>query len=91
MVKYVLLVLLVWNLITFLIYGIDKRKAIKDRQRISERTLIILSFAFGSAGALAGMLIFRHKTRKAKFIFLVPFSLLLDLSAIIATWYFLFR
>lgn len=88
MVKYVLLVLLVWNLITFLIYGLDKRKAIKDRQRISERTLIILSFAFGSVGALAGMLIFNHKTRKAKFLFCVPFSLLFDLSIIIASWYF---
>ena len=55
------------NLITFIIYGIDKKRSIKKEMRISERTLISLGFIGGCLGALLGMFIFRHKTRKILF------------------------
>ena len=60
--------LIVINVITFLIYGLDKRSAIKDRWRISEQSLIGLGFIGGPLGALLGMKIFHHKTRKWYFV-----------------------
>lgn len=70
------------NLIVFLLYGIDKAKAKRGQWRIPERTLILLAFFGGAAGAWIGMLLFRHKTQHAKFRILVPIALLLWLGAI---------
>ena len=64
--------LAVINFLTWFIYGLDKGRAKAGKWRIPERTLLILAAAGGSAGALAGMLMFRHKTRKAKFVISVP-------------------
>ncbi len=63
------------NVITWIIYGLDKWKARNGKQRIEERTLLLFTAAGGSAGAIAGMLMFRHKTRKAKFVVAVPVML----------------
>lgn len=54
------------NLAAFIMYGLDKRRAIKEEWRISEASLLTVSF-FGAVGALAGMKAFRHKTQKRKF------------------------
>ena len=51
------------NIVTFTLYGIDKRRAIKQRWRIPERTLLLLPLIGGSVGGLLGMAVFRHKTR----------------------------
>lgn len=67
---------MVINLLSFFYYGIDKRKAIKNRWRISEKTLLIISL-IGPLGALLGMYVFRHKTQKLIFKILVPFFLVL--------------
>lgn len=66
------LYLIVINILTFLVFGIDKRKARKGRWRIPEATLIGLSAAGGSIGALLGMHLFRHKTQKRKFTLGIP-------------------
>ena len=58
------------NIIVFLMYGTDKGRARRDDWRIPEKTLLI-SALFGCWGALAGMLVFHHKTRKMKFRILV--------------------
>ena len=55
------------NLITFAAYGIDKRKAEKDKMRISENKLFIMAGIGGSAGAFLGMMLFHHKTKKPEF------------------------
>ena len=55
------------NLITFSLYVIDKRKAVKSKRRISENTLIFFTLAFGGIGAVSGMRLARHKTQKTKF------------------------
>ena len=47
--------LIVINLISFLLMGIDKRRAIKNKWRISEKTLFLTAFLFGSVGAIAGI------------------------------------
>ena len=54
--------LIVINVVTFLVYGIDKWKAKKGSWRISEATLLILAAIGGSIGALLGMKIWHHKT-----------------------------
>ena len=54
--------LIVLNIVTFLVYGIDKRKAKQGSWRISEATLLILAVIGGSIGALIGMKIWHHKT-----------------------------
>ena len=77
----VLFVLSVLSVIAFILFGIDKRRAIRQRWRIPERTLLAISF-FGGAGGLLGMLLFHHKTRKWKFRILVPLFAVLDLSVI---------
>ena len=69
--------ILVWylaaiNFITWVVYGADKIKAKSGKWRIPERTLLLLALIGGSLGALAGMILFRHKTRKPKFFISVP-------------------
>lgn len=55
------------SVLTFLIYGIDKYAAKRGRQRVSERTLHILSLLGGWFGAMFGQSVFRHKTKKRRF------------------------
>ena len=75
------------NVLTFLIYGVDKWKARRGKWRIPEETLIWLAIAGGSVGALLGMYLFRHnKTRHRKFALGVPAILLVQ--AVLA-YYFL--
>lgn len=59
------------NAASYALYGIDKFKARKEKWRISEKSLLIVSL-FGPIGALLGMQQFRHKTQKPIFRFLVP-------------------
>lgn len=76
------LILVFLNLAVFIVYGADKLKAERNKWRISERTLLLLAF-FAPFGAIAGMLIFRHKTRKKLFTVLVPLFLAVHLFVII--------
>ena len=69
--------ILVWylaaiNFTTWVVYGLDKGRAKSGKWRIPERTLLLLALVGGSLGALAGMIMFRHKTRKPKFYISVP-------------------
>jgi len=56
------------SIITFIIFGIDKRKAVKHQRRVPENTLLTLAFFGGTIGALLGMLVFRHKISKRSFL-----------------------
>ena len=76
--KYVLICLLVINALALMLYGIDKRRAKKNRWRISEAVLLSAAFFGGSFGALLGMHLFRHKTNHRKFKILVPLFLFLN-------------
>lgn len=77
----VLVYLTAVNLIAFIVYGIDKRRARKKRWRIPEITLIMFAAIGGSVGALAGMFLWHHKTKKIKFLFCVPALLILWIIA----------
>ena len=68
---------IVLNLLTFLLYGLDKYKAIRQEWRIPERALLLMAFMGGAFGALSAMRIFRHKTRKGRFRLMIPLFCLL--------------
>lgn len=50
------------NIVAFIMYGIDKKRAINGEWRIRERTLLLIGFFGGAVGSLVGMKVFRHKT-----------------------------
>ena len=66
MIKYIIILIAVLNLVSFVLYGIDKHKAKTNRWRISEKTLLLWSAA-APFGAVVGTKVFHHKTKKLKF------------------------
>ena len=78
MIGKIALVLAAWNAVVLLIYGIDKWKAVHERRRIRERTLIWMAFLLGGIGAFLGMQVFHHKTRQVKFVILVPLAIVIN-------------
>jgi len=66
-VEFFLICFAAVNLLTFLLYVIDKRKAIRGKRRIRERTLIFFTLTLGGIGAIVGMKLANHKTKKTKF------------------------
>ena len=75
------------NLLTFVLYGIDKYKAKHNRWRIPESVLLWLAVLGGSPAALVAMHLFHHKTLHKKFRYGVPAILLLQLAAAVYYWY----
>lgn len=69
------------NLIAFTLMGIDKKRAVKNKFRIPERTLFFVAFIGGAAGGLLGMKYFRHKTKHKKFTAGFPIILILWAAA----------
>ena len=68
------------NVVTFIVYGIDKYKAKKAKWRISEATLLLLAVLGGSAGAWVGMKVWHHKTMHKKFKYGIPAILLIQIA-----------
>jgi uncharacterized membrane protein YsdA (DUF1294 family) len=77
-----LTLILVLNLISFSITGIDKYKSKHNRWRVSERTFFIIAAIGGSIGVLAGMYVFRHKTKHLSFKIGIPLILILQIVLI---------
>lgn len=71
------------NVIAFILYFADKRKAINHRWRIPEATLLAVAFAGGSFGAFFAMRVFRHKTKHLKFTLTVPLMMILHTALLI--------
>ena len=63
---------------TFVMFGIDKYRAVKGGYRIPIAVLLGMAFAGGSIGALLGMVVFRHKIRKNYFSVGVPLILVMQ-------------
>lgn len=81
-VLFLIITGLILNLVAFIAYGIDKQKAKKNRWRIPEATLLLFAL-FGPLGALIGMKVWHHKTRKPLFFILVPVFLILQILLIV--------
>ena len=76
------------NVIAFIAAWADKRRAVKGKRRIRERTLFLLAFLCGSVGLYAAMLLFRHKTKHLSFMIGVPLIFLCEAAA---AWFLFFR
>ena len=78
--KLLLLYLIIVNIICFLNFFVDKRRAQTGRYRIPERVLFLWAIVGGSLGGWLGMYLFHHKTRHFKFKYGFPLIILLQLG-----------
>lgn len=69
------------NLVGVALMFADKRKAIRHKWRIPERTLFLVALLGGSCGCILGMYAFRHKTRHLSFVIGMPAIFLVELLA----------
>ena len=86
-VQNIIIYFVIINILGFLIMYIDKQKAKKEKWRIPEKTLFIITGLGGGIGTIAGMYIFRHKTQKVAFVIGFPLITILEIIAVI---YFIF-
>ena len=68
------------NVITFWVYGIDKFKAKKGKWRIPESTLLLLAIVGGSVGAWSGLKVWHHKTQHKKFKYGIPLIIIMQIG-----------
>lgn len=90
-ILYLSIYLVIINVITFVVYGLDKWKAKQAKWRIRESTLLGLAAIGGSIGALLAMKILRHKTLHNQFKYGVPLILVAQIAMGVAIWYFWMR
>ncbi|HED64003.1 MAG TPA: DUF1294 domain-containing protein [Planctomycetes bacterium] len=86
------IVLLTWlvcaNLITFCLFGWDKRRAIRGGRRVPERTLLLWVLLLGAPGAYLGSRVFRHKTIKSSFRVKMGALTVVEVAAVaVALWW----
>ena len=76
LIVYIAFVFLM-SIVTFVVYGFDKRQSGNGGQRVPERTLHILTLLGGWPGALLAQRYFRHKSKKTMFliVFWIVFAL----------------
>ena len=86
-IRNIAIYLIIINVIGFLAMLIDKKKAQKGAWRIPEKTLFIITLLGGGVGTIAGMYIFRHKTKKLKFTIGFPTILITEIFVAV---YFIF-
>lgn len=78
--------LLLANVLTLVIYGMDKMAARKAWRRVPEFTLLMFGVVGGWPGAIAGQQLFRHKTQKQPFKTYFIISVLLSISVMVAVY-----
>lgn len=83
MTQTIIYLLIGINILTFIVYGVDKFKAAHNRWRIPEAVLLELAIFGGSIGALLGMKVWHHKTKHKKFKYGLPAILIIQLAIII--------
>jgi uncharacterized membrane protein YsdA (DUF1294 family) len=81
-----LYLLAIINLINFAAFAMDKWKAVKNRRRISEFSLLTMTFFGGTAGAVLAMLIFRHKVSKKSFLIKFLGIVVLQIGIFLECW-----
>lgn len=86
-IKNIIIYVFAINIIAFLAMWIDKRRAENGEWRISENGLFTLVLLGGGIGGIAGMYVFRHKTKKLKFTIGFPTILISEIVLII--YYFI--
>ena len=77
--KVLLWYLVVMNFVSLIAYALDKIRAIEHASRVRNIILLALAFFGGSIGAITGMYIFRHKTKKDYYTVGVPLIIIMQL------------
>ena len=77
--------LIIINVVTFFMYGIDKWKAKHAKWRVPEAVLLVLAVVGGSIGAWLGMQVWHHKTLHKKFRYGIPLIIILHVALLILT------
>ncbi len=77
-IKYIIVYLILINLISFILFYMDKQKSKKGKWRIKESTLHTTGFIGGIIGSILAMILFHHKTKKPKFIIITIVALLFN-------------
>lgn len=75
------------NILTLVIYGVDKMAARKAWRRVPESTLLIFGFVGGWPGAIVGQQVFRHKTQKQPFKTYFIISVILNIAVLVAVYW----
>ncbi len=75
--------IVVINILTFIVYWLDKRKSRHQKRRIRTNMLLGLAMIGGSLGALLSMYSVRHKTQNPKFVFGIPIILVAHIILLI--------
>ena len=83
--QIIIIYLIVINVLTFFLYGIDKLKAKRSKWRIPEATLLGLAVIGGSIGAWLGMKVWHHKTMHKKFKYGLPLILIAKIALVLLT------
>lgn len=80
MIKYIIPFLIIINIITFILFAVDKFRAMSKQWRIRESVLLGSSIIGGVLGGLISMYTFRHKTKTPIFKFGMPIILVLHIA-----------
>lgn len=84
-----IVILLICNLISFYLFFSDKKRAKRKMQRIPENLLLLSGFLMGAPGGIFGMSLCHHKTKKMKFVILMPIALIFNGLVIFIAFYFM--
>lgn len=76
--------MLLMSLVLFIVMGLDKRFAIKKKQRVPEKALFLLAALGGGLGGISGMAVFRHKTQHTSFKVGMPLLFIFNLAVLAA-------
>lgn len=79
---FLIIAIFILNISVFVVYGVDKFKAKKNLWRIPEATLLVCAL-FGPIGAILGMKVWHHKTKKPKFFITVPTFLIVEIILVV--------
>ncbi len=88
---YLAVYLIIINLIAIVITAHDKLAAIRQRRRVPEKTLMLISALGGAPAMYLTMLVIRHKTRKPLFMIGIPVIFLLELAIILLGAHYVFH
>lgn len=81
--KTLFIYLVIINIATFFVYGIDKWKAKHSKWRVTEAALLLLAVLGGSIGAWLGMKVWRHKTMHKKFKYGIPLIIIVQVAVVL--------
>ena len=85
-----LLLMVIMSIISFTLYGVDKKKAIKGNERIKEKTLLFYTIFNGAIGAFFARFVFRHKTEKKYFSLTIFAGLFIQVLGLTILYYLAF-